>query len=135
MQNQIMQAAMAASTTPSQAEQTLKLLQARGTNTGLQSTTPTPTPDAGTGAAGPEYQQAMQILADCAATGRVAEDAEILWLISIREKLRYKKDFTASDDLRNALRNSLGIELHEKEKRWATPDGRQGLIPMFSDLA
>jgi len=136
MQNQLMQAAMAAATTPSQAEQTLKLLQARGTNTGLQQgNSPSAITDAGTGALCPEYQQAMQILADCAATGRVAEDAEILWLISIREKLRYKKDFTAADDLRNALRNSLSIELFEKEKRWSTPDGRQGLIPMFSDLA
>merc|ERR1712008_318742 len=46
MQNQIMQAAMAAATTPSQAEQTLKLLQARGTNTGLQGVTSTQIPDA-----------------------------------------------------------------------------------------
>jgi cysteinyl-tRNA synthetase len=141
MQNQMImqnQAVMNASKGPSQAEQALNILKAAGTTTTMpqqQIATPMQTPDQGTGVASPEYQQAMQILSDCASTGRVAEDAEIVWLIGVREKLRYKKEFTVADDLRIALRNTLSIELYEKEKRWAMADGRQGLIPMFSDLA
>jgi len=136
MQNQIMQAAMATPKGPSQAEQALQILQAAGTTTTKpQIATHMQTPDQGTGVATPEYQQAMQILSDCASTGRVVEDAEISWLIGVREKLRYKKEFTVADDLRNALRNTLSIELFEKEKRWSMADGRQGMIPMFSDLA
>merc|ERR1719150_3271481 len=122
----MMQAAMNTSKGPSQAEQALHILKAAGTTTTMpqQIATPMQTPDQGTGVASPEYQQAMQILSDCAATGRVAEDAEIVWLIGVREKLRYKKEFTVADDLRNALRNTLSIELYEKEKRWAMADGR-----------
>jgi len=87
------------------------------------------------GAVSAEYQQALTILAECASSGRVVGDDELTWLIGVREKLRYKKEFQAADDLRNTLRNSLSVELHEKEKRWTTSDGRQGAIPMFSDLA
>jgi len=82
----------------------------------------------------PEFQQAMQIMAECASSGRVAEDSEVEWLIGIREKLRYKKDFQSADDMRNSLRNSMGVELYEKEKRWATADGRQGTIPLWNSL-
>merc|ERR1712008_662026 len=143
LQQQVIEAAMAASKTPAQAAQTLLLLQAGGggqLSQGLQGGcgrgTASPkiaiTMESGTVTA--EYQQALQILSDCASSGRMVQDEEILWLIGVREKLRYKKEFQAADDLRNALRNSLSLELFEKEKRWSTADGRQGAIPMFSDL-
>merc|ERR1711933_528601 len=74
MQNQMImqnQAAMNASKGPSQAEQALNILKAAGTTTTMpqqQIATPMQTPDQGTGVASPEYQQAMQILSDCAST-------------------------------------------------------------------
>jgi len=135
MQKQVIQAALAAAQTPESAAHTLQLLQgscsgSAGTLKGAMTRS-----EPGAGAASLTYQQAMQLMSECASTGRKAQDAEIIWLISIREKLRYKKDFQAADDLRNAMRNSINVELYEKEKRWATTDGRQGTIPMFNDLA
>merc|ERR1712204_105457 len=135
MQQHVIQAALAAAQTPESAAQTLQLLQGGrggGTAPGRGALTRS-APDAA--AVSIAYQQAMQIMSECASSGRKPEDAEILFLISIREKLRYKKDFQAADDLRNAMRNSVNLELYEKEKRWATTDGRQGAIPMFNDLA
>jgi len=83
----------------------------------------------------PELQKAMQIMQDCAATGRIPQDSEIDWLVGIREKLRQARDFATADEIRNALRNNLGVELYEKEKRWATADGRQGFIPLWKDIS
>lgn len=135
LQQQVIQAALAAAQTPESAAQTLQLLQgSRGGGVVAPKGAMTRS-EPGAGAASPAYQQAMQIMSECASSGRQAQDAEILFLISVREKLRYKKDFQAADDLRNAMRNSLNVELYEKEKRWATTDGRQGIIPMFNDLA
>jgi len=83
----------------------------------------------------PELQKAMEIMQDCAASGRIPQDSEIDWLVGIREKLRQAKDFATADEIRNALRNNLGVELYEKEKRWATADGRQGFIPLWRDIS
>merc|ERR1711933_120254 len=111
MQQQVIQAALAAAQTPESAAQTLQLLQGAAPQRGGLTRS---APDAA--AVSLAYQQAMQIMSECASSGRKAEDAEILFLISIREKLRYKKDFQAADDLRNAMRNSINLELYEKEK-------------------
>ena len=45
--------------------------------------------------------------------------------------MRKGKDFSSADLVRDAMRAQLGIEIHEKEKRWAAADGRQGEIPMW----
>jgi len=83
----------------------------------------------------PELQKAMEIMQDCTATGRIPQDSEIDWLVGIREKMRQSKDFATADEIRNALRNNLGVELYEKEKRWSTADGRQGFIPLWRDIS
>mmetsp|Transcript_2460 Transcript_2460/g.4615 ORF Transcript_2460/g.4615 Transcript_2460/m.4615 type:complete len:313 (-) Transcript_2460:137-1075(-) len=123
-QNQaaVMQALAAAQKSP--AAQTMQLMQASGASAALNVA----------GAQSPEYQKAMEILGEVSSSGRTVPDQEIEWLVGVREKLRYKKDFTSADNMRNTLRNALGLELLEKEKRWTTNDGRSGTIPMWSDL-
>jgi len=76
----------------------------------------------------------MATMHEIKATGRFASDAEIMYVIGVREKLRQDKDYAASDQLRQALRNDLNVELHEKEKRWTTSDGRYGEIPKWTSL-
>jgi len=135
MQNQAIQAALAAANTQ-QTNQALLIQQAQAASVHMVSAggpTGIPAGQPG-GSMSPEFQKAMQIMAECASSGRVAQDSEVEWLIGIREKLRYKKDFQSADDMRNSLRNSIGVELYEKEKRWSTSDGRQGNIPMWNDL-
>lgn len=141
LQNQVVQAALAAAQNPVSAVRTLQLLQqatasavpVKGVSRAV--TTPVaPGPAAVTSPTNPEMQEALQFISECQATGRPAQDSEIDWLVSIREKCRQGKDFAAADELRNALRSSLGVELYEKEKKWAANDGRQGIIPMWNAL-
>jgi len=147
LQAQVVQAALAASTTPEGAVRTLQLLSlAAGASNGpIPSAAPTPPtmtgpktkpPPTASGSSPPsvEASEALNFMSDCHVTGRQVQDAEIEWLVGIREKCRFKKDFSSSDELRNAMRNMLGIELFEKEKRWTTQDGRQGTIPMFNSV-
>jgi len=151
LQAQVVQAALAASTTPEGAVRTLQLLNlaAGAFNEPVvihQAVTPAPAtipapksnkpPATAPGTAPPsaEATEAMNFMAESQSTGRQVQDAEIEWLVGIREKCRFKKDFSSSDELRNAMRNMLGIELFEKEKRWTIPDGRQGTIPMFNSV-
>mmetsp|Transcript_91173 Transcript_91173/g.284131 ORF Transcript_91173/g.284131 Transcript_91173/m.284131 type:complete len:128 (+) Transcript_91173:1-384(+) len=82
-----------------------------------------------------ECQEALQFIAQCQQAGRPPLDAEIEWLVGLREKFRAAKDFPSSDALRNAMRTALGIRLEEKEKIWKTSDGRTGSIPMWSMIA
>mmetsp|Transcript_94522 Transcript_94522/g.187307 ORF Transcript_94522/g.187307 Transcript_94522/m.187307 type:complete len:442 (-) Transcript_94522:30-1355(-) len=86
------------------------------------------------GSQSPEYQKAIEILNDIATSGRAAPDSEIEYLVGVREKLRQAKEFQTADEFRNMLRSTLRIELFEKEKRWQTSDGRQGAIPLWSDI-
>ncbi|CAK0839566.1 unnamed protein product [Prorocentrum cordatum] len=81
-----------------------------------------------------EAQQAAAFCAQVKAQGRTASDAEIASIIEQRERHRHAKDYGSADMLRNALRDSLGVELNEKEKRWVSNDGRMGEIPSFTSL-
>jgi len=109
----------------------------------LTTATPPPTPPPTTTttitttetAVTPELQKVMEMMQDCTASGRMPQDSEIDWLVGIREKLRQARDFATADEIRNALRNNLGVELHEKEKRWATADGQKGFIPLWKDIS
>merc|ERR1712187_402759 len=73
-----------------------------------------------------DYTEAMNYISNIKAQRLSPGDSEIHWLIGCREKLRFKKDFQGADDLRNAMRSSLGIEISEKEKMWTSTDGRSG---------
>jgi len=88
----------------------------------------------GAGTQSPEYQKAIEILNDIATSGRMATDPEIEYLVGVREKFRQAKDFQIADEFRNMLRSTIRIELFEKEKRWQTSDGRQGAIPLWTDI-
>jgi len=81
-----------------------------------------------------EVSQAIEFCNTCKSTGRRATDDEIKWLVEVREKARMAKDFSSGDALRDALLNSLGISLREKEKRWSSTDGRNGQIPLWNNL-
>uniref|UniRef100_A0A7S4RHJ6 Cysteinyl-tRNA ligase anticodon binding domain-containing protein n=1 Tax=Alexandrium monilatum TaxID=311494 RepID=A0A7S4RHJ6_9DINO len=133
LQSQVVQAALAAAQNPSTAVRTLQLLQqasvpgapvmkmaGRATMPATSSNT--------------ECQEAIDFIYKCQASGRPPMDAEIDQLVGLREKFRQGKDFTAADELRNAMRSALGVELYEKEKKWTAAGGRQGVIPMWSSL-
>lgn len=79
-----------------------------------------------------EMQDATRLIESC--QWRTISDSEIAWLIEVREKARKSKDFGTSDQLRNIMRDKLGLELLEREKRWTMSDGRQGAIPTWSSL-
>eukprot|EP00411_Alexandrium_monilatum_P013633 CAMPEP_0175276388 /NCGR_PEP_ID=MMETSP0093-20121207/48455_1 /TAXON_ID=311494 /ORGANISM="Alexandrium monilatum, Strain CCMP3105" /LENGTH=345 /DNA_ID=CAMNT_0016571287 /DNA_START=52 /DNA_END=1086 /DNA_ORIENTATION=+ len=83
----------------------------------------TPKPAMPAASSNPECQEALGFIQTCRASGRTPMDAEVEQLISLREKFRQAGDFAAGDQLRNALRTSLSIEIHDKEKRWTAPGG------------
>merc|ERR1712137_724775 len=82
----------------------------------------------------PDVQTALGIMQQVKAAGRPPSDAELNWLVEAREKVRKAKDWTGGDELRAAMKNYLGVEFFEKEKRWKSSDGREGLIPMWGSL-
>jgi len=134
LQNQIVQAALANSQNPATAVRTLQLLQQAATECQLVSkpqwgglTTCEPKPD-------PELEEALNFCNQCKASGHYVADTEIMWLVKLREKFRQSKDFASADRLRNSMKNSLGVELFEKEKRWSLNDGRQGSIPLWNSI-
>mmetsp|Transcript_98075 Transcript_98075/g.311023 ORF Transcript_98075/g.311023 Transcript_98075/m.311023 type:complete len:429 (+) Transcript_98075:63-1349(+) len=163
LQNQVIQAALAAAQDPANAARTLQLLQqasagvapavapgvapvmAPGVAPGVapvqalvapqQTLMALPAPVAATPSKPtPECQEAVDFVHSCQATGRSPMDAEIDWLVGLREKFRQAKDFVSADALRNSMRNVLSIQIHEKEKKWVAADGREGVIPMWNTL-
>mmetsp|Transcript_10216 Transcript_10216/g.22056 ORF Transcript_10216/g.22056 Transcript_10216/m.22056 type:complete len:409 (+) Transcript_10216:37-1263(+) len=80
----------------------------------------------------PEMQQALQLIKRNR-DGIMLADHEIEGLVATRERLRMAKDYASSDELRKELQ-SIGIELLEKEKKWTCADGRQGAIPLWSNI-
>lgn len=91
-------------------------------------------PQSSSGTTNPEAMEALSFVNKCKQEGRPATDAEIEWLVGIREKLRQNKDFTAADELRNAMKTGISVELWEKDKRWSCGDGRSGTIPMWTSM-
>jgi len=137
LRNQVVQAALAAASNPNSAMRTLALLQqASGPGTAMpvgpkrtampQNTTATVTD--------PECMEAIAYVQSCQATGQAPTDAELEWLVGLREKLRQKKEFNDADALRQALRGTFGLEIDEKTKQWSVADGRRGAIPMWSAM-
>lgn len=103
---------------------------------------PRPPPPAYTHAHGPRQasvpraaQEAINFINSCARQGGRISDADIQWLIETREGLRKARDFSSADIVRDAVRSQLGVEIHEKEKRWACSDGRSGEVPMWDAVA
>lgn len=80
------------------------------------------------------FTGAMKFSKECQASGRPVQDAEIIWLVSVRERLRRDKDYAGADTLRQAYKSNLGLELNEKEKAWSMTDGRRGEIPPWQTL-
>lgn len=99
---------------------------------------PAPAPPAprGGGHAGTsaDVGHALLMARQIQAANRGISDGEIENLVGTREKLRQSRDFAGGDAVRECLRG-LGVEMHEKDKRWSTTDGRHGAIPSWSDLA
>lgn len=152
IQTQLLQAALVAAQNPATAARTLQVLQ-QAASTGVLSASsllgagpsasygrapvPTSRPSSAPvrpSSNNPDFNTALATVRDIKATGRFASDSEIMYVISVREKLRQDKDYGAADQLRDALRSELGVEMHEKEKRWSTTDGRQGEIPLWSNI-
>mmetsp|Transcript_108379 Transcript_108379/g.324108 ORF Transcript_108379/g.324108 Transcript_108379/m.324108 type:complete len:385 (+) Transcript_108379:62-1216(+) len=136
LQNQLVQAALAAAQSPAAAMRTLQLLQsapggavAPAAPVAKAPRVPAAVP---TTSSNPECQEALTYIQQCQAAGQTVLDAEIEQLVALREKFRQNKDFTAADELRTAMRTALSVEFHENEKRWSAPGGRQGVIPMWS---
>lgn len=148
MRNQIVQAALAAAQNPASATRALQLLQQV---TAPQQTIaqprapvparpappqPTPQQPGPRGAVCQEAQDGIEFINRLKEGDQAcAEDAEIEWLVSVREKCRQNKDFVSADELRNHMRAILGVELFEQEKKWVASDGRQGAIPLWGSLA
>ncbi|CAE7233555.1 cysS, partial [Symbiodinium necroappetens] len=80
----------------------------------------------------PEMQQALQLIKRTR-DGLMLADHEIEGLVATRERFRMAKDYASSDELRKELQ-SVGVELLEKEKKWTCTDGRQGAIPLWSNI-
>jgi len=140
LRNQVVQAALQAAQNPATAARTLQLLQqgAAGTPAPTNALKALPAIAAAPAAApaqpNAECQEAVDFVNSCQATGRSPMDAEIDWLVGLREKFRQAKDFVSADALRNSMRNVLSIQIHEKEKKWVAADGREGVIPMWNTL-
>lgn len=137
VQEQLLQAAMAAASNPALAAKTLQAIQqATGAvPTGPRRSAAPAAPMSALRNANHEVAGALDIIAKWQNSGREPSDAEVNWLVELREKCRANKDFASADQLRNSLRQSLSIELNEKEKRWYSPDGRRhGVIPMWKGL-
>jgi len=151
LKSQVVQAALHAASTPANARKVLQMLQSLNSGGGAAAAASAPRGPAQGGpiqpvkkavaksipaaqSGNPEVQEAVQFINQCAAEGRIADDSEIEWVVTIREKMRQNKDYAASDVLRNALRDSLGVTLKEKEKLWESNDGRQGQIPLWGTL-
>mmetsp|Transcript_64265 Transcript_64265/g.182481 ORF Transcript_64265/g.182481 Transcript_64265/m.182481 type:complete len:393 (-) Transcript_64265:303-1481(-) len=138
LRNQVIQAALAAAQNPASAVRTLQLLNQASAGPAMPKVThkpaALPVPMQTPVMRSPETQEALEFVSQCQATGRQAQDAEIDWLVGFREKLRQAKDWASADAVRNAMRSSLGVELYEKEKRWAAADGRCGSIPMWGSM-
>jgi len=124
VQSQVLAAAIMAAQNPATAARTLQMLQS-----GVGRDQPKDAEQT------EKVEEAMQFIDDCKATGRDATDAEINWLVGIREKCRQNKDFSSADEMRAALANHLGVQLMEKEKKWETNDGRYGSIPMWTNIS
>jgi len=139
LRDQVVQAALAAASNPNTAARTLQMLQQVAGAPAPAAARPSraaqpalmQAPSAGSD---PECAQALAFISQCQATGHSPSDAEIDWLVGLREKLRQKKEFGDADALRQGLRGTLGVELDEKTKMWSCSDGRQGVIPMWDSL-
>jgi len=142
IQDQLMQAAREAAADPVTAARALQLLQQAADEVAAQRRMRTPPPRApqrlATSAsrhASTELDEALRVVQDINASRGPASDDDIDWLVRVREKLRQGKDYRGADELRDSLRQNLGIELLEKEKRWTCTDGRQGDIPTWDQLS
>jgi len=133
VQVQVIQAALDAARDPATAARTLQLLQ-QASKGGGASRAPPSKAAAIASRQNPEAIEALNFMTRKRSSGQTTSDAEIDWLMGIREKLRHAKDFAGADQMRDAFRNTLGVELFEKEKRWQANDGRQGNIPTFTSL-
>jgi len=142
VQEQLMQAAREAAADPVTAARALQLLQQAADEVAAQRRMRAPPPRApqrmATSAskhASTELDEALRVVQDIEASRGPASDDDIDWLVKVREKLRQNKDYRGADELRDSLRQNLGIELLEKEKRWTCTDGRQGDIPTWDQLS
>lgn len=139
IQSQIIQAALATASNPVTAQKTLHLLQSMAASSPAlppkrQVLKSAPVGNMVVQGGSVELQETMSFCSQCTTTGRTPTDAEIQWLVEVREQMRFKKCYAEADSLRESMRG-LGIELFEKEKRWSCNDGRQGGIPMFGSFA
>lgn len=82
----------------------------------------------------PQPAEVGEALAFCSqAAHRGVSEEEIAWLVEVRERQRKNGDFAAADALRDGMKQ-CGVELHQKEQRWAHADGRSGEIPTWQAL-
>jgi len=141
LQQEIIATALAAAQNPDTAAQVLQVLQQFAGSDGHSnggasagSTAPKAQPDPSK-VSDPEALHALSFISDAQAAGRPAQDSEIEWLVSIREKCRQNKDYASADEIRNAMKNGINVELWEKDKRWTCADGRSGTIPLWTSMS
>jgi len=141
IQQEIIATALAASAkSPENAIQVLQICQQFAGSDGHSnggasagSTAPKAQPDPSK-VSDPEALHALSFISDAQAAGRPAQDSEIEWLVTIREKCRQNKDYASADEIRNAMKNGINVELWEKDKRWTCADGRSGTIPLWTSM-
>jgi len=90
-----------------------------------------PMVSANSGPVSSDAQKALQWI-KTKGQGRV-KDADIKWLVSLRERVRSHKDFKGADQIREAMR-AVGMDVNDKDKTWSVSDGRSGPIPAWSDV-
>jgi len=105
--------------------------QTKGAKKGPQNQQPVRKADAN---ASEDVKNALKFSRECQASGRPVGDNEIMWLVEVREKCRRDKDYSGADNLRQAYRVNLGLEMFEKEKAWQMSDGRRGEIPSWQTI-
>lgn len=84
--------------------------------------------------AAPSSPALRSALTFCTSASHPLTDEEISRLIDVRERARKLRDWHGADSLRDAMR-ARGVEVNQNQKVWTTRDGRQGPIPVWSELA
>jgi len=66
--------------------------------------------------------------------GQYINDGDIAWAIEARERCRKASDYAGGDAIRQAIRETMDIEIKESLKTWTMSDGRSGEIPRWDQL-
>jgi len=144
-QNELVQIALQAAQDPATAARALQALKDAGIgrpivgpSTGRRQEKipivkphPPPQPQAAAATVGSEVEECLDYLRQWEEAPVPPTDEDVKWAILVREKARKSKDYKSADELRDVMRKTLSLEIHDQQKRWSLPDGRHGEIPSW----